>query len=75
MAAAIIQEAGGEVISRTVLRGPGTAQEGEALSMNVAIRSVQEATGLPPASSTTSVWGIADSQSAEAATEAYAEDP
>ena len=43
--------------------------------MNVAIRSVQEATGLPPASATTSVWGIADSQSAAAATEAYAEDP
>ena len=75
MAAAIVQEAGGEVVSRTILRGPATAQEGEALSMNVAIRSVQEATGLPPASDTTAVWGIADSQSAAVATEAYAEDP
>ena len=38
--------------------------------MNVAIRSAREATGLPPASSETSIWGIGDSQSAEGATKA-----
>ena len=43
--------------------------------MNLAIKSAQEAIGLPPASSATSVWGIADSQSSEGATKAYVEDP
>ena len=43
--------------------------------MNVAIKSAHEATGLPPASSETSVWGIADSQSSEGATKTYVEDP
>ena len=75
MAVAIVQEVDGAVIDRTVVRGPPTSQEGEALSMNTAIKSAQEATGLPPADLEHSIWGVGDSQSAEGATGAYVEDP
>ena len=34
MAAAIIQDVGGVSVAHTVMRGPGTAQEGEAHAMN-----------------------------------------
>ena len=62
-------------LSHTVVTGPATSQEGEALSMNVAIKSTQEATGLPPADKEHSVWGVGDSQAAEGATQGYVEDP
>ena len=75
MAAAIIQDEGGVVIAHTVVRGPGTAQEGEAHAMNSMIRAVMEATDLPPADSEHAIWGVGDSQSAESATRSYAEDP
>ena len=68
MAAAIIQEAGGVTVAHTVMRGAGTAQEGEADAMNSMIRAVMAA-DLPPAEHLT--WGVGDSQAAEAATRSY----
>ena len=73
MAAAIVQEVDGAVIARTVVLGPALSQEGVALSMNTAIKSAHEATGLPPPDLEHSIWG--DSQAAEAATEAYVVHP
>ena len=75
MAAAIVEEVNGAVIGYTVVRGPATSQEGEALSMNTAIKSAQEATGLPLADKEHPIWGVGDSQSAEGATAAYVADP
>ena len=43
MSAAIVQVAGGVVIAHTLMRPPGTAQEGESHSMNSMVQAVQEA--------------------------------
>ena len=48
MAAAIVQDVNGEAVSYSVMRGPATAQEGEAHSINTIIVGVQLA-DLPPA--------------------------
>ena len=75
MAAAIVQDVGGEMVRHTVMRGPGTAQEGEAHAMNSMIQIVMEATDLPPPDPEHATWGVGHSQSAESATRSYAEDP
>ena len=54
------------------MRGPATAQEGEAHSINAVVTSVQRS-DLPPATIECAPWGIGDSQSACAATKAYYE--
>ena len=43
--------------------------------MKTAIKSAQEATGLPPADLDHSIWGMEDSQATEGATNAYEADP
>ena len=40
MAAAIVQDVGGRAISHSVMRGPATAQEGEAHSINAVVTPV-----------------------------------
>ena len=47
MSAAIAQVVAGLAIVHTVMRGPGTAQEGESHSINLVVQSVHEA-DLPP---------------------------
>ena len=66
---------GGEMVAHTVMRGPGTTQEGEGNAMNLMIQAVMEAADLPPADPVHATWGVGDSQSAESATRSYAEDP
>ena len=72
IAAAIVQDVDGEAVSYSVMRGPATAQEGEAHSINTIIVGVQQA-DLPPATSESAPWAIGDSQSASAATKSYYE--
>ena len=74
MAAAIVQDVGGEAVSYSVMRGPATAQEGEAHSINTMIVGVQLA-DLPLATLERAAWTVGDSQSASAATKSYYEDP
>ena len=72
MPPAIVPHVGGRAISYSVMRGPATAQEGEAHSINAVVTSVQQS-DLPPATIECAPWGIGDSQSASAATKAYYE--
>ena len=70
MGAAIVQDVDGQAVSYSVMRGPATAEEGEAHSINAAVTSVQQS-DLPPATVECAPWAIKDSQSASAATKAY----
>ena len=70
MAAAIVQDVEGRAVSYSVMKGPGTGQEGEAHSINVAVVAVQHS-DLPPATVECAPWATGDSQSASAATMAY----
>ena len=74
MAAAVAQVVGGEAIAHTVMRGPGTAQEGECHAINSVVQSAKEA-DLPPPDLENSLWTIGDSQSAESAPKTYVANP
>ena len=72
MCAAVVQVAGGVAIAHTVMRGPGTAQEGESRSINSVVQTVQEA-DLPPVDLEHAAWGGGDCQAAGSATKSYTE--
>ena len=74
MAAAVVQVAGGVAVAHSVMKGPGTAQEGESHAINNAVQTVQAA-DLPPATLEAAPWAVGDSQLSEAALKSYMESP
>ena len=57
-----------------MMRGLGTAQEGECHAINSVMQSAKEA-DLPPPDLENSLWAVGDSQSAESALKTYVANP